>query len=1220
MGNTDKDPGIAAGADFWAETWVTDLGIAIKATTIDISSTTGNDITILEATESLSGVMSDVDKTKLNDLPNTWLTGTSYAQTEIVSHNGRIYRSLVASNMGNIPAAFGGNGFWAETWVTNLSSPASRSDDSVVIESSAGDSVTVLEATQSFAGVMSNVDKTKLDAAPNLWVADTAYAHEDIVAFGGKFYVALHDVPAVNDGNPVTDTFNWDQLGDEAIGEWRPNKTYKKYDILSYSGQLFYTLTGGSIPFPLPNDGGEPEIIPLEVQGTYISSYVYYEGQVISYFGSLFRRNSTGYQTLNSNSNISEWDPTVTYNNSSFFNLVYFERTLYEVIDFDTLAPTLGLNPNEDPAWEIGFFGTNLTQQNGDSHWDRLSHQPWRRDITYAVGEVVTDNNREYRAIVESTDVITSTATSWAEVSGGINQFSTDNPYVAGDIVWLAADDKIYRNKTGTVVTDPATAFDSDEWEELSKAIASDWDGNKAYITNNLVLSNGDLFRAVADSAEAFVSDRTYALDNVVSQGGTLFRWTTASGSTTDDPTTDIDNGNTDWAVFTSTSTPENDTKFEQVGGKGVPSYNENITYSLGDLVYFSNSIYGSIYRLIKTASAGVAPVTDSNNWADILISIDNPKVTSTTEVVAVAGVTADFFPGNFYNLNNQVRHANAYYHLTDSYSVPWVFQKNYTEIGEVVSSGNRVWQVIAAGVGTSGVRASTITLAFKGEYQVGVSSNLEDNIYIDRIADELYDGNEIDPADDETRHGIVLGSSIGASFADITEVGNYLHFSLGQGRRSAEDVVDTFVNIANLSSFVDSDGNNIDAVVYTENGTWAKVLGEDGVVFAVWTQTVASQLTNENFIVHNRIRTHFDQEPNGYTPEAGSTFFNNTSRILQFKIKNTNLDTDPKFAIGQVIGGSNSDISTYIAPAQPDWYGTIRYNSRVGGVSNERLVEVNIHYSNGNVTNTNFLFIPVEQITDLTVKNGTLGVANDEPPELNPYNSAQEKLFKLYREFPMPQWQIIKGVDLVEGLNLNGLSLEAITTAETVLDSVDLTSVTPTIFDSTSSYVKGNVVSHDTSSDDTTSPVIYSAIADVTMGAFDSDEWTALSADSYSRSQADTLFSGGGGGSAGITTFQVSENSVGTGNPYTKLFINKVYGPRQENPHTIQLLFNNVIYLNNGNRTIRFVFPNSYSRNTGIRVGEVNRMDMANVNNTLLDAAMNLSSAITQGEIVSEW
>ena len=58
----------------------------------------GNAITSVAGVGGIDGFLSKIDKEKVDDLPSTWISGTTYAKDQIVSFGERLYRSLAESN------------------------------------------------------------------------------------------------------------------------------------------------------------------------------------------------------------------------------------------------------------------------------------------------------------------------------------------------------------------------------------------------------------------------------------------------------------------------------------------------------------------------------------------------------------------------------------------------------------------------------------------------------------------------------------------------------------------------------------------------------------------------------------------------------------------------------------------------------------------------------------------------------------------------------------------------------------------------------------------------------------------------------------------------------------------------------------------------------------------------------------------------------------------
>lgn len=167
-----KLDGIEAGAD---NNVGTDLSMANRGVdTLDIESSTGNDITVPKATPSLTGLMSAADKTKLD----TVTSGANVNVTTDLSIANKTANTLdIASSDGTdatIPKATATDaGLMSaadkvvlDAIVSNVTtdlSIANRGVDTLDINSSDGADITVPKATTSLTGLMSAADKTKLD-------------------------------------------------------------------------------------------------------------------------------------------------------------------------------------------------------------------------------------------------------------------------------------------------------------------------------------------------------------------------------------------------------------------------------------------------------------------------------------------------------------------------------------------------------------------------------------------------------------------------------------------------------------------------------------------------------------------------------------------------------------------------------------------------------------------------------------------------------------------------------------------------------------------------------------------------------------------------------------------------------------------------------------------------------------------------------------------------
>ena len=113
--------------------------------------------------------------------------------------------------------ALGGGGAAADPVDVDLSL-GTRTGVALPIENSAGDGVTIPQATTSLAGLLTGSEKSLLDAIPPVWQGlTTTYSDGDQVAFGDKFYEALNDVAgSSSNSTPAADTTNWRVLDSSA--------------------------------------------------------------------------------------------------------------------------------------------------------------------------------------------------------------------------------------------------------------------------------------------------------------------------------------------------------------------------------------------------------------------------------------------------------------------------------------------------------------------------------------------------------------------------------------------------------------------------------------------------------------------------------------------------------------------------------------------------------------------------------------------------------------------------------------------------------------------------------------------------------------------------------------------------------------------------------------------------------------------------------------------
>ncbi len=161
----------------------TDLAVANRTgSTLDITSSTGDDVTLPAVTTSLSGLMTATDKTKLDgiaagadDFINTDLSIGSHTSTALTiqssTGNDAVVPAASTSLAGLMTAAdktkLDGIAAGADDFINTDLTVGPRTSTALTIESSTGNDVVVPAATNSLAGLLSATDTGKIDALVN---------------------------------------------------------------------------------------------------------------------------------------------------------------------------------------------------------------------------------------------------------------------------------------------------------------------------------------------------------------------------------------------------------------------------------------------------------------------------------------------------------------------------------------------------------------------------------------------------------------------------------------------------------------------------------------------------------------------------------------------------------------------------------------------------------------------------------------------------------------------------------------------------------------------------------------------------------------------------------------------------------------------------------------------------------------------------------------------
>ena len=291
----ERAPG--AGADVWEEMDRIDalddthLTIGTRtATTLEIASSTGNNVTIPSASTTLAGLESAADKTQLSASPPVWVTATAYDAGVQRMWQGRLYECILARTITDTDNPATDTTGWLPVTATGSTdlSVGTRTGTSMVVESSSGSNVTLPAATTSDAGLETAADKAKTSALPDNWSAKIWTAGEQCT-YSNIIYICLVDRTASNTDTPDNDTSSWAPVtGDQDLsgyvtttalaaysnttamntaianalanldalvdkGAWNTTDSFDEHDFVRHSGASYIAL--GSV-----NAGIEPGV------------------------------------------------------------------------------------------------------------------------------------------------------------------------------------------------------------------------------------------------------------------------------------------------------------------------------------------------------------------------------------------------------------------------------------------------------------------------------------------------------------------------------------------------------------------------------------------------------------------------------------------------------------------------------------------------------------------------------------------------------------------------------------------------------------------------------------------------------------------------------------------------------------------------------------------------------------------------------------------------
>ena len=199
-----------AGAEVWREIDRIDevdnthLTVGTRTgTTLELRSSTGDDVLLPSATASEAGIESAADKELLEALPPKWTVGAYGIGTER-SWAQKIYRCIVARTVANTDNPAADTTGWAlgvsssHRGTTNLS-VGNRTASSLDVESDTGTNATLPSASQTEAGLQSAADKTKLDGVAAGAQANVQADWNESQSTAGSYIDNKPTIPDVSD-------------------------------------------------------------------------------------------------------------------------------------------------------------------------------------------------------------------------------------------------------------------------------------------------------------------------------------------------------------------------------------------------------------------------------------------------------------------------------------------------------------------------------------------------------------------------------------------------------------------------------------------------------------------------------------------------------------------------------------------------------------------------------------------------------------------------------------------------------------------------------------------------------------------------------------------------------------------------------------------------------------------------------------------------------------
>lgn len=520
----------------------------------------------------------------------TWTTKESYQVGQLVTNDGLLYKAVANHTAGTIFSADIAN--WElvtatiNAWTANTYYPAGMiiENDKILYKCT-----TAHTSTTSLSADIANWDSIKGGApyAPN-WEAKHAYKENEIVVNDSKLYrvkTAHTSTTSLSD-----DIANWEFIGhDPNIPDWEIKHDYKQNEVVVVNGAIARALSAHkSSSTQFSDDVANWEFVSSSSgMAKWTAKTLYQKGQLVSAWNNAYYAKSTHVSGNDFFTDYANWEFFCSHINGWVGAGYNYEPGMTVTMDGKIYSCTLKHTAtssweNDKTAnwrligeaailtdwatkmsYEVGKVvvkdgsiyrantkHTSATFSTDADKWELLfsSIDVWKKSTYYKVGAVITTDGLIYRCNIAhtSTTAINADMANW-DIIGGGNPYAPDwtakQVYKANDIV--VKDSKLYRAKLGHTASTSFSA-DKDNWELIGHDKITDWEAGKKYDVADLCVYKYKMYRCKS----------AHTSSNSMSDTELSKYWEEVSKS------------------------------------ESIPSWQTKTIYSVGDIVYQSESVF----------------------------------------------------------------------------------------------------------------------------------------------------------------------------------------------------------------------------------------------------------------------------------------------------------------------------------------------------------------------------------------------------------------------------------------------------------------------------------------------------------------------------------------------------------------------------------------------------------------------------------------------------